>query len=72
MNLKSQGLLDLLVVILKMTKKLIIFLVEGITEKISFGVIFSEIFNNRNIEFHIINGDITSDYSISYQNIKRK
>lgn len=55
-----------------MTKKLIIFLVEGITEKISFGAIFSEIFRNKNIEFHIINGDITSDYSISYQNIKRK
>ena len=55
-----------------MTKKLIIFLVEGITEKISFGAIFSEIFSNENIEFHIVHGDITSDYSISYQNIKLK
>ncbi len=55
-----------------MTKKLILFLVEGITDKISFGIIFSEIFSDKNIEFQIIHGDITSDYSISHQNIKEK
>ena len=72
MNSKLQGHLDLLVVMLKMAKKLIIFLVEGITEKISFGAIFSEIISNKNIEFKIVHGDITSEYSISYQNIKEK
>ncbi len=55
-----------------LTRKLIIFLVEGITEEISFGMIFSEILKDKEIEFAIIHGDITTKKEVNYQNIKGK
>ena len=55
-----------------LTRKLIIFLVEGVTEEISFGMIFSEILKDKEIEFAIIHGDITTKKEVNYQNIKGK
>ena len=55
-----------------MTRKLILFLVEGITEEISFGLIFSEIFEDKEIEFQIARGDITTRNGVNSRNVIRK
>lgn len=55
-----------------MPRKLILFLVEGITEEISFGMIFSELFHERKIEFQIVHGDITSSDDVNSRNIIKK
>jgi len=55
-----------------MPRKLLLFLVEGITEEISFGMIFSEIFNDQEIEFQIVHGDITTDDDVTSANIIKK
>ncbi|RCW58292.1 hypothetical protein [Halanaerobium sp. ST460_2HS_T2] len=55
-----------------MTRKLILFLVEGITEEISFGLIFSEIFEDKEIEFQIARGDITTSNEVDSRNVIRK
>ena len=52
-----------------MTRKLILFLVEGITEEISFGLIFSEIFDDKEIEFQIARGDITTRNGVNSRNV---
>lgn len=52
-----------------MTRKLILFLVEGITEEISFGLIFSEIFEDKQIEFQIARGDITTRNGVNSRNV---
>jgi len=52
-----------------MAKKLILFLVEGITEKESFGLVFSEIFKDKEIEFEISHGDITTRNGVNTRNI---
>ena len=52
-----------------MTRKLILFLVEGITEEISFGLIFSEIFEDKEIEFQIARGDITTRNGVNSRNV---
>lgn len=52
-----------------MTRKLILFLVEGITEEISFGLIFSEIFEDKEIEFQIARGDITTRNGVDSRNV---
>ena len=43
------------------TKKVILFIVEGISDKTSFALILSNLIKTKNIQFHIVNGDITSD-----------
>lgn len=43
------------------TKKVILFIVEGITDKTSLGGIIDKIVKDENVRFHITNGDITSD-----------
>ncbi len=55
-----------------MPRKLILFLVEGITEEISFGMIFSELFHEMEIEFQIVHGDITSSDDVNARNIIKK
>lgn len=52
-----------------MTRKLILFLVEGITEEISFGLIFTEIFEDKKIEFQIARGDITTRNGVNSRNV---
>lgn len=53
-------------------KKVILFLVEGITEEVSLGSILSELINDDQIKFQIYHGDILTDYKSSRKNIKRK
>ncbi|MDZ7673091.1 MAG: hypothetical protein U5K53_09730 [Halanaerobiales bacterium] len=55
-----------------MTRKLILFLVEGITEEISLGLIFSELFEYKNVEFQIAHGDITTECGVNSSNVIRK
>ncbi|WFD10871.1 hypothetical protein [Tepidibacter hydrothermalis] len=43
------------------TKKVILFIVEGITDKTSLGGIIDKIVKDENVRFHITEGDITSD-----------
>ncbi len=43
------------------TRKIILFIVEGITDKTSLGRIINKIIKCDNIRFHIVGGDITTD-----------
>jgi len=53
-------------------KKVILFLVEGITEEVSLGSILSELINDDQIKFQIYHGDILTEKYISQKNIKSK
>jgi len=59
-----------------MSKKVILFIVEGITEEISFALILNKLSTQKNlmgeiINFNIVNGDVTSNNSKKFQqNIK--
>ena len=50
------------------TKKVMLFIVEGITDKISLGEIISRLIKNQNVRFYIINGDVTSDGATNQKN----
>lgn len=54
------------------TKKIILFIVEGITEKTSLALILSKLIKDENIQFQIVNGDITSDFFTFTTNAKVK
>ena len=54
------------------TKKIILFIVEGITDETSLSLILSKLIDNINVQFHVINHDITSDFGSNCQNIIRK
>ncbi|WDV44431.1 hypothetical protein PV797_12930 [Clostridiaceae bacterium M8S5] len=54
------------------TKKVILFIVEGITDKTSLGGIIDKLIKNEKIRFYISNGDITSDSSTNTQNAVKK
>ncbi len=43
------------------TKKIVLFIVEGVTDQTSLALILSKIIQNESVKFHIVNGDITSD-----------
>ena len=43
------------------SKKVILFIVEGVTDKNSLGLILSKIINTGSVLFHIVGQDITSD-----------
>ena len=51
------------------SKKIILFLVEGITDKTALGAVMGKIVRNDKIEFQITRGDLTSDPSCSISNI---
>ena len=53
-------------------KKVILIIVEGISDKISLEAIFEELFSNNKIYIEVIRGDITSDSKINSRNIKKK
>ena len=44
-----------------MTKKVILFLVEGPTDEDALAVIFTKLVNNHDIEFDVLHTDITAD-----------
>ena len=53
-----------------MSKKIILLIVEGITEDISLRGILSEIFNDKKIEFCLVRTDITTREDIKPNNKK--
>lgn len=58
--------------ILPERKKVILFIVEGITEEESLALILSKLSSDRDIRFEIVSGDITSDRHSTTQNILKK
>jgi hypothetical protein len=42
-------------------KKIILFIVEGISDQTSLGLILSKLIKTENVRFHIVKGDITTD-----------
>ncbi|WP_455537631.1 hypothetical protein [Terrisporobacter sp.] len=54
------------------TKKIILFIVEGITDEMSLSLILSKLIDGSNVQFHVINQDITADFNSNSQNIIRK
>ncbi|MET3195265.1 hypothetical protein [Bacillus sp. OAE603] len=54
------------------TKKVILFIVEGISDQTSLGLILSKLIKNENVRFHIVNGDITSDRNTTVTNAINK
>ena len=58
------------VISLRKTKKITLFIVEGITDEISLGLILSKIIEkDKLVRFKIINGDITAKGGITLSNI---
>lgn len=55
-----------------MSKKYMLFIVEGITDVSSLGLLLHEYFSNEKIEFQITNGDITTKYGNKPSNIMNK
>lgn len=53
-------------------RNVIVFIVEGITDKDSLYGILSELYEDKNIVFSIVGGDITTDKSTSVKNIDSK
>lgn len=54
-------------------KKIILIVVEGITDRISLENIFNDLIDNRfNVDFHVVHGDIFSNQTINEYNIKSK
>ena len=54
------------------TKKIILFIVEGITDEMSLSLILSKLVQDSSVQFHVINQDITADFNSNCQNIIRK
>lgn len=50
------------------SKKVILFIVEGISDKNSLALILSRLIRNERIEFHIVGGDITSSKETTIKN----
>ncbi|MDK2586333.1 hypothetical protein QOZ83_10710 [Romboutsia sedimentorum] len=50
------------------SKKIILFIVEGITDRVSLGLILSRIIKSNSVQFQIVFGDITSDNRTTSQN----
>lgn len=51
------------------SRKVILFLVEGISDEESLSVVLSDIIRDDNVSFQITNGDLTSQKGINQQNI---
>ena len=55
-----------------MSKKIVLLIVEGITEDIALRGVLSEIFNDNRIEFCLVRTDITTREDIRPNNIKKE
>ncbi|OPX90096.1 MAG: hypothetical protein A4E53_01311 [Pelotomaculum sp. PtaB.Bin104] len=53
-------------------KKIILFIVEGITDQICLGFLLSRILNSNKVEFALTEGDITSKTGINSNNVPAK
>lgn len=54
------------------TKKVVLFIVEGISDQTSLALILSRLIKSESVRFHIVNGDITSDYQTTGANVITK
>ncbi len=54
------------------TKKIILFIFEGITEEAALAGIFTKLIKNNRVKFYFTSGDITSDNATKPSNLKRK
>ncbi|SHH10959.1 hypothetical protein [Desulfosporosinus lacus] len=54
------------------SKKIILFIVEGITDQTCLGYVLSKIINSNRIEFKLTNGDITTKSEVNSSNIPTK
>ncbi|WP_138204145.1 hypothetical protein [Haloimpatiens lingqiaonensis] len=54
------------------SKKVVLFIVEGISDKNSLALILSRLLKNERIEFHVIHGDITTRTDTTIQNCIKK
>lgn len=54
------------------TKKIILFLAEGPTDEETLSPILKNIFSNQEIRFHIVHGDLTSNWSVTLKNVQKK
>lgn len=43
-------------------KKIVLFVVEGISDELALGPILSKLITSDHVKFHVVHGDITSDY----------
>ena len=50
--------------------KVVLFIVEGATDKRALASIFRKIYRNRTVRFEFTHGDITSDETISIKNVE--
>lgn len=51
------------------TKKVILFIVEGPTDENTLSPILKKIFQNEEIRFHVVHGDITSEWPVNNTNV---
>jgi hypothetical protein len=54
------------------TKKIILFIVEGISDQTSLALILSKLIKTESVRFHIVRGDILSDYLTTVTNAVAK
>ena len=54
------------------TKKVILFIVEGITDKTALGTVLDAILSNEKIHFAITEGDITTKDDVNASNVIRR
>lgn len=54
------------------TKKVVLFLVEGVSDQTTLGLILSKLVNNSTVRFHIVGGDITSNRYTTLTNALEK
>lgn len=50
------------------TKKVILFIVEGPTDEDALSPVLKNIFQSDDVRFHVVHGDMTSDWSVSVSN----
>lgn len=50
------------------TKKVILFIVEGPTDENTLSPVLKKIFQSEDVHFHVVHGDMTSDWSVSGSN----
>lgn len=53
----------------KKTKKVIMFIVEGPTDEDTLSPVIKRLFKKNNIRFHIVHGDITTDFNVNEREI---
>lgn len=50
------------------TKKVILFIAEGPTDEYALSPVLKKIFQNSHVRFHVVHGDLTSDFTVDNSN----